>query len=145
MTKKFISGTLLAGFLALTLVSSAVAQTTTSTMPKAPKTVDLLCVQTAVAKREAAIGSAVDAYYAAVKAALSTRASALNTAWGMTVKKDRNAAIMAAWNAYKTTFKKASQDARTAKKAAWSQFGTDAKTCRADNLESAGQAHDLAN
>lgn len=92
--------------------------------------VDTACVQTAVAKREAALATAVDAYYTSMKSAMSTRAAALATAWGQADATTREAAIRAAHTAFRTSAKTATSTMRTARKASWQTFKTDAKACK---------------
>ncbi len=92
--------------------------------------IDTACVQTAVAKRETALWTAVDAHYASMKTAMTTRAAALNSAWGQTDGKTREAEIKAAHTAFRTSAKTASTTLRTARNAAWKTFKTDAKTCK---------------
>jgi len=92
--------------------------------------VDIACAQTAVAKREAALAAAVDAYYTSMKSAMSTRAAALAAAWGQSDASTREAAIRASHGAFRTSAKTATNTARTARKAAWQTFRTDAKSCK---------------
>ncbi|MFA5126386.1 MAG: hypothetical protein WC465_00075 [Patescibacteria group bacterium] len=104
----------------------------TSTIPLYATTTpaeNLACLQATVATREASIDTAYDTMSAAIKSALATRKTELNTAWGIVVNKDRRTAIKAAW----TKFNKANRDARsvykTAVRAAWKKFNTDSKSC----------------
>lgn len=94
------------------------------------KNVDIACVQPAIAKREAALLAAVDSYYVSMKAAMTTRASALNTAWGLTDASAREAAIRAAHSAFRTSAKTATMTLRAARKNAWKTFKADAKACK---------------
>lgn len=93
------------------------------------KTIDNVCVQKAVATREASLGSAWGAFGTAVGAAYTKRAASLNTAWGMTDAKARNAAIKAAWSVFATDRKTARTTFSTAQKNAWTTFRTAVKSC----------------
>jgi len=117
---KLISGSLLA--LSLMGTVPAMAQTT-------PTPADLACVQTAVGKREGSIIAAFDVFSASGRTALTTRQSSLNAAWGIQVRKDRRAAIKAAWQAFRTAGKDAKKVANDSRKSAWAQFKTDARAC----------------
>ncbi len=92
--------------------------------------IDLACAQTAVAKREAALATAVDAYYTSMKSAMTTRAAALSAAWGQTDASARETAIRAAHTAFRTSAKTATATVRTARKEAWKTFKADAKACK---------------
>jgi len=104
--------------------------------------VDSACMQNAVEKRDSAVISAVDAYAAAVKAALQTRKDSLKAAWAITDKTQRNAALKAAWAAFNGTWKNARQALNGQKKAAWSAFKADAKTCKQPGADASGEKGD---
>lgn len=89
----------------------------------------LSCMQTAVEKRDTAIITGLDTYYAKVKTALETRRTFLKTAWGIADRQSRRAALKAAWNAFKGTWKVAAKDLRAIKKSAWEVYRTDKKIC----------------
>lgn len=113
---------------AQTPTPSAIPTPTVSSRPT-PKTVDLVCMQTAVEKRDNAIIAAADAYYATVKIALTTRRDALKAAFGITDKTQRRTTIRNAWNTYKSAHRKAKSTLTSTKNAAWRQFNTDRKAC----------------
>ncbi len=149
--KKLIIGAMVAS-MALS-AGAALAQDNYSTNTNAPaptgmhqpavkKTVDLPCAAAAVAKREAAVSSAFAAKSTAISAAFTKRASDLAAAWTITVAKDRNAAIKAAWKTFNASAKTARMTYMTANKAAWKTFGTDAKACRATPVEPMGSGTD---
>lgn len=146
--KKFISAITLASIAFAIAITPVFAQTDTGTVPPPPpagntatttrtvkphfvknKTVDLACVAAAVAKREAAIGTAFSTFSTAAQAALSARATALSAAWAMTDKTARRSAIKAAWRAYTTAIKASRKDLNTARHNAWAGFRTDTKAC----------------
>ncbi len=106
------------------------------THTKTEKTIDLPCVQSAVAVRESAIQKAFTAYSGSVSTALTARATALNTAWGMTVGTERRAARKSAWEAYRTSVQSARTTMKTAKKSAWEAFKTASKACKVEVVES---------
>ncbi len=104
--------------------------------------VDSACMQGAIEKRDSAIISAVDAYAAAVKAALQTRKDALKAAWAITDNARRNAALKAAWAAFNGTWKNARQALNEQRKAAWSAFKADAKACKQPGADASGEKMD---
>ena len=114
---------------------SSVAQAETG-MVNRERNLDLPCVQSAVAVRESAIQKAFTAYSGNVSTALTTRATALNSAWGMTVGTERRAARKSAWEAYRTSVQSARTTMRTAKKSAWEAFKTSSKACKVEVVES---------
>jgi hypothetical protein len=96
---------------------------------------NMLCVQTAVATREAAIGTAFTTFSTSMSSALSTRATALNTAWGMTDAKARRTARNEAWVNYKKASQAAKSTMKTSKKSAWTTFQTASKACKTAVVE----------
>jgi len=143
--KHIVAGTIVVG--AILSAGSAFAETTTgSDMTGVPtpaatmtarKTVDIACMGTAVATREAAISSAFSAKSSAVSAAFTTRTSALVSAWAITTAKDRNAAIKAAWKAFNAAATTARKTYRAANLAAWKAFRTGAKACHGSAAQDA--------
>ncbi|MEK7588959.1 MAG: hypothetical protein AAB438_04055 [Patescibacteria group bacterium] len=97
---------------------------------------NMQCIQTAVATREAAVIAAWTTFSSATSTALSARATALNTAWGMTDAKARRTARNTAWSTYKTDAKKAGYDLKMAKRTAWEAFKTASKGCKTPVVES---------
>lgn len=108
----------------------------------ARKTVDLVCMVAAVDAREAALQGGLNTFSGAQLAALTTRANALHSAWGMTDVKARRTAIRAAWSVYRTTHRTAVNAHRTAHNAAWGTFRTASKTCHGNSYEEGGSAAD---
>lgn len=107
---------------------------------KEPVAFNPACVITAVEKRDNAIIAATDTFSAAVKTALTTRRDALKTAWGLTDRKERRAALKAAWKAYKDAVVKARKDLNAAKRAAWKQWDKDRRACKGTPNDEAGAA-----
>lgn len=101
-------------------------------------TLDLACVQTAVAIRETSMVSAFNTFSASMSTALSTRAASLNTAWGLTDAKARREARSAAWKAFSASSKTAKTTFKTSKKSAWNTFKTATKACKVPLAESEG-------
>ena len=91
---------------------------------------DVSCIQNAIEARDTSISSAVGASATAVQTALSTRKTALKAAWAITVRKNRRAAINAAWSAYNKSAKSARATLSSARKSAWATFNASAKTCK---------------
>lgn len=98
----------------------------------------IACVAIAVNTREAAIGQSFTAYATAQSAALSTRATALNAAWGAvsTTPEAVRKAVNAAWSTYKDAHKAAVKTHNAATAAAWNTFRAAANTCRAGSTVS---------
>jgi hypothetical protein len=94
--------------------------------------IDLVCMQTAVAKREASMQSAQQVYVAAWSAALTKRAVDLKAAWQITTSKERMVAIRASWKTFHTSMKAAKKTHQESHKLAWKTFRTDAKACRGE-------------
>ncbi len=106
-------------------------------------TPNLTCVQSAVNKREGAVGSAFDAFNLSVKSALSSRRTALNSAWSLTNAKDRRVALKTAWQNWKTSWRSAAKALRDARNAAWTQYKTDLKACNANSSDEPGSGNDI--
>lgn len=100
------------------------------------RTLNLACVQSDVAIREGAIQKAFMTFSGSISSALSARATALNTAWGMTVGTERRAARKTAWEAYRTASNEARTAFKTSKKSAWDTFKTASKNCKVEVVES---------
>lgn len=98
--------------------------------PKPSETTGLVCVQTALEKRENVIISAFDVFSASSKTALQARRDALKTAWSLTEKKARRAAIKKAWNDFTAVEKAARKTLNKARLTAWNQYRKDLKSCR---------------
>ena len=101
---------------------------------------DLLCMQTAVEKRENALIAAVDTNVAAWKASLATRRDELVAAWKLTDTKARREAVKNAWKKFRDARKTQRETLRKARKQAWDTFKTDARACKADTLETGAEA-----
>ena len=153
--KPYMKTKLIHTLVAISLFATALpifAQTATPTPSQtpgpsrtpAPTNVNLVCMQSAVGKRDGAIVSAFDTFYNAAKSALTARMSALKAAWGMTDKKARQDAQRKAWSDYRSAVKDARKTFRNAQKTAWKQFDTDAKECHGtDEFNSRGADEQL--
>lgn len=130
MLRKLIQTAVL-GSLALSLALPVLAEDSkTATAPSKPAaTIDAVCMQTAVEKRDSAIIAAVDANAAAQKSALTVRKDALKAAWAITDRKARRTALRQAWNAFTKASRDARRTLRSADHAVWKQFYTDRKAC----------------
>jgi len=119
--------------------TTAFTPTTIATTTSAnSNTLNLQCVQTAVATREASMVNAFNAFSTSMSTALSTRATALNTAWGLTDAKARRETRSAAWKAFSVSSKTAKTTFKTSKKSAWNTFKTATKECKVPLAESEG-------
>lgn len=124
--------TIIGAMAAATILASASAQNATGTVAtttNATTTIKIVCMQTAVEKRETAIIAAHDAFSVAMKNALVARKQALVAAWGNTDKDARKQARKTAWSSFKTSSQAAHNAMREARKAVWSTFEADAKVC----------------
>ncbi len=160
MNKKLFSALILISFLAGLAPTALAKNETIAPTPSAPpasaspgpsskakdlfknnkKVVDIACMQQAIEKRDTAIISGLDAYYAVTEASLQTRKETMKTAWAITDVKERRTALKDAWKTYRETIKIARNSFKTAKKSAWQQFYADRKTCG-----TAGTSDDPAN
>jgi hypothetical protein len=144
MTKKLISASLALSFLMMAAAPLAMAESTSTTSTykghegKPAPVLNVSCIQSAIDTRDTAIIAAIDAYASAVKAALSTRKDALKAAWALSTRKDRRAALAAAWKNYNNAVRTARKDFKTARNSAWSQFNKDRRSCNANESEPGG-------
>jgi len=109
------------------------ATSTSDKINENKKTINLVCMSTAVGAREDKIIAAFDGLALARSGALKIRKDSLAATWRMADRKQRNAAIKAAWSAYNKAIRKAVVAFEKARKAAWNQFYKDAKICRGYN------------
>lgn len=92
--------------------------------------------KTAYGAKLDAESAALQAYMGSVKAAYSARQVSLKTAWAMTDKNARQAAIKAAWKAFSDATKTAQQTIKDARKSANDQWKLAEKTA-SDTLKGA--------
>ena len=146
--KKLITAIILTALMlsvAPILADNTSTSTATSTPPKPKKVVNLVCMQTAVEKRDNAIIAVFTARDAALITALTARRDALKAAWGISDAKARRTALRTAWDNYKKARRKAVDDFNKARKAAWRQFYKDIKLCKdrsGSDLEVVGEGVD---
>ncbi|MEI7498116.1 MAG: hypothetical protein WCK11_02435 [Candidatus Falkowbacteria bacterium] len=100
-----------------------------SAKPKASSTINVICIQTAVEKRETALLSAFDVYASSTKAAISARSAALKTAWTLSDRKQRRQALTTAWNNFRKAQSKANAALKKARLQAGKQYEADRKAC----------------
>lgn len=116
---------------ASSVASSVSSSSVSSSSSKSKKfNVDVVCIQSAIGKRDTAIITALDTYYGAVKAALTTRENALKSAWAKPTASEQKAALKSAWQAYKSSIKTARFNFKMAKQQAWKTYNADAKLCK---------------
>ena len=143
MIKKLIGASLALSFITTLAAPVAMAENdnrgrswnSTSTPPTAEM---IICIKNAIDKRDTAIIAGVDAFSTAVKNALSARKDALKAAWDKPDKKERQAALKAAWKAYKEAIKNARKDLKTARQNAWKTFNAERKSCNVRESEPGG-------
>jgi hypothetical protein len=99
------------------------------------KNVDIVCIKTAVEKRENALLSAYDVLTGKIKTARETRKTDLLAAWSIQDPKERHTAIKAAWEKYRQAVKTARIEWNQSRKTIWLQFVQDAKNCKASAVE----------
>ena len=129
MTKKILLGIFIPTMLLAAVV--AYAQTNTGTTKKS--SFDAVCVQGALDKRDTSIIASWDAYATSAKTAITTRTTALKSAWGITDATQRKTAIKKTWSDYKTAISTARKTFNQSRKTDWQKFRTDRKTCKGVN------------
>ncbi len=105
--------------------------------------VDNVCVQSAVSAREQSLVSGLSAFNAAEMNALTTRKTALASAWGTADVSARRVAVKAAWDAYLKADKEAMKQWESSQKSVWSTFRASVRNCSGAastevNLEATG-------
>lgn len=137
------TGTVLMALFLLTGMTFVMAQDATPTATPSPTatptetpspttatpSVDLICLQIAVEKRDNAIIAAWDTVSSSIKTALQNRRDSLKSAWGISIRKDRNKAITSAWSHFRSARIIARGIFIGARRAAWDQFYADKKSC----------------
>lgn len=88
------------------------------------------CMSTASDKRDTAMIAAVETHHASVKTALTVRRDAVKAAWLLTDKTQRETALKAAHDAFRTSSQKSRQVFDAARKTAHTAFKTDATSCK---------------
>lgn len=99
------------------------------------KNVDIVCMKTAVEKRENALLTSYDTYAGKLKTASETRKTDLLAAWSVQDPKERHTAIKAAWEKYRQNVRTARIEWHQSRRTIWTQFVQDAKNCRASAVE----------
>ena len=89
----------------------------------------MICIKTAITKREDALIAGHDAYALAIKNAYMARKTALLAAWDKTDRAERRAAVKAADRAFQQAVKAARMAWNTVRRGAWKTFETDRKAC----------------
>lgn len=132
MKKAFVSLMavgLLTPFFAFANESHSTSTNATST----PSSINVICVQNAIEKRDTTIITAHNAYNTSITNALTARKDALKLAWAKPTTKERREAQRAAYKAFNVSVRAAHENLRSARKAAWSTFNTDMKNCGVRN------------
>lgn len=113
-----------------TPTTTTTTETTTPTPTVTTPSSVLSCIKTAVDKRETAIQAAFDVFSASIKSAFQTRKTELLSAWDISDKAQRQAAIRSAWNNFKKSHIQATQIYRKAKRATWKDFSIERRKCK---------------
>lgn len=137
-TKAVVLGAIIV-IIALAGATPILAVRTTAIKTVTDNTSNLVCIQTAVDVREAAIAEAFNVFSASISSALSARKSALHDAWGIANASARHTVRNKAWSDFRNANKAASSALRVSRREAWSAFGTASKACRTPVVESADQ------
>lgn len=133
-TKWYIGAAFVVGvcaMLAFSLPSDASADTVVGNKKHkhaTTTTVNLSCVQDAVADRETSILASYEKHFTAMKTALTDRKTALNTAWGKTDAKERRTAIKNVWKEFRTDKAASHKLLIKERKAAWKTYRDTMKT-----------------
>jgi hypothetical protein len=138
MRQVFVRSAVAASLCSLVLAGPVLAETKNG----ASRSVDLVCMQNAVEKRDSSVATAWDVHAAAIKGGLSARKTALKAAWGLTERKARREALRTAWRTWRETARTAVRTWRKAKGDAWHGFQKARKECgpgaAADDVGSSG-------
>lgn len=125
---KKISITLaVASLIAVPLLASAqaIATSTTSSMPAR----NVVCIQSAIEKRETALIAGHNTFNTSIVNALTARKDGLKSAYALTDKGATKTAKRAVWSKFKVDGKAAHDSMRSVRKASWSAFNTDMRAC----------------
>src|SRR3989337_3275850 len=102
VAKRFTSVALSLAFLMGAAIPGVFADEDSSgtDQPEVNSAVDLVCVQTAVDKREDAVAAGFTVYSGSIVAAQSHRKADLHAAWAITDAQERKHSIKAAWKTF---------------------------------------------
>lgn len=89
----------------------------------------ILCVKTALTKREDALIAGHSTYVTAISSAYSARKTALLAAWDSADAKTRRASVRSADKAFKTTVQTSKKAWSESRRGAWKTFEADRKAC----------------
>jgi len=90
----------------------------------------ILCVRSAVEKRETSIVASETVFQAAILSGLNVRKTNLLNAWSLTTKQEIKSAVKKAWKAYEVIKKDAKNILRKWEKSAWKIYNADIKVCK---------------
>lgn len=93
--------------------------------------VNIVCMRTAVEKRENAIITAHDTFANRLKTIHETRRTDLLAAWSVQDPRERHTAVKNAWEKYRESKKTIRKEENQSRRTIWSQFNQEAKNCRA--------------
>ena len=109
--------------------------TASSTSSSTRPTINLSCVQTAVAERETAVSASWGEFNTSITVALTARKDALVSAWQLTDAKARAEALKSLWKNWKDASKGAHEALKTDRKATRDEFKQTMKDeCKVTNL-----------
>ncbi len=131
MTKKLLSLSVLFSFLGLALITPASAETNAPESKHVKPTIDLICMQNAVAKRDNAVISSFDAYHTSLKTSFEKRRDGQIVAWKIEEKKERVVALKNVWTTFGKERVAAHYDYYKSRIASWNTFRTERKACGA--------------
>jgi len=109
----------------------------------AAKTYDPTCIKSAIGTRDASIGSAFTTYYNSASTALTTRTTALQSAWDIADKTERHTALKSAWDTYKASVTTNKATLKSSREAAWSTYKTARIACGVQSDGNGAQSDNL--
>ena len=131
MKKILLAGLLLAPVAAFAQTGTTTATTTTvvTGTTTTATTTQVMCVGSALEKRENALIAGHDFFAGSVKAALQKRLAGLKDAWAQTDKKMKQEKQRTTWKAFRTDTQAAHTAMKTVRQGAWKTFDTDMRAC----------------
>lgn len=103
--------------------------------------IDLVCMQTAVEKKENAEIAATDTLNTSVKAAMAVRRDALKAAWGIEDRKIRDEATRKAWKEFRRTMRSIQKVMKKTMRTVARQFEDDSYNCGVEGEDGNGNGN----
>lgn len=90
---------------------------------------NVVCIQSAVEKRDYAIIVAHSTFNTSITSSLTTRKDSVKLAWAKPTRQERTTARKASYDVFRTSQKNAHATLRNVRKSSWSTFDTEMKAC----------------